>query len=275
MEFEIGRIYNRRQEIHEVFGGQRQGGISTPASKPLIFLFTGDSGEPYGYKDGWNKDDVFLYTGEGQAGDMEFRAGNRAIRDHVADGKDLLMFEALRKGQGYRFLGQFACTSWEYRQGLDVNGAERKVIVFHMVQLGSDAAPDGVSEGRAPTAASLGELRRKAFQATAPAPQLPPKEARHFYYERSEAVRQYVLARADGTCECCHQPAPFERPDGSPYLEPHHTRRLSDGGPDDPRYVAGICPTCHRNIHYGRDGEALNDSLTAHLTSLEPTDGER
>lgn len=88
----------------------------------------------------------------------------------------------------------------------------------------------------------------------APAPQTSAKEARHFYYQRSEAVRRYVLARAGGTCECCSDPAPFVRADGSPYLEPHHTRRLSDGGPDDPRFVAGICPTCHRHIHYGQGG---------------------
>jgi 5-methylcytosine-specific restriction enzyme A len=56
---------------------------------------------------------VYLYMGEGQVGDMEFRSGNKAIRDHAANGKDLLLFKALGKGQGYRFLGQFACASWE------------------------------------------------------------------------------------------------------------------------------------------------------------------
>jgi hypothetical protein len=110
MEFEIGKIYNRRKDIHDIFGGQRQGGISTPAKAPFIFLFTGNSGQQYGYQDGWGTDNVFLYTGEGRIGDMQFRAGNKAIRDHGRDGKDLLVFEALGKGDGYRFLGQFTCT---------------------------------------------------------------------------------------------------------------------------------------------------------------------
>ena len=44
-EFEIGKIYSRRTDIHARFGGQQQGGISTPASSPIIFLFTGESGE--------------------------------------------------------------------------------------------------------------------------------------------------------------------------------------------------------------------------------------
>ncbi len=39
--FEVGRVYNRRLEIHEPYGGQRQGGISTPRDWPFIFLFTG------------------------------------------------------------------------------------------------------------------------------------------------------------------------------------------------------------------------------------------
>src|SRR5580765_5060327 len=89
MEFEIGKIYHRRNDIHAVFGGQQQGGISTPATAPFIFIFTGDTGKQYGYQDDWSTDNVFLYTGEGQIGDMEFRGGNKAIRDHAADGKDL------------------------------------------------------------------------------------------------------------------------------------------------------------------------------------------
>src|ERR1035438_6012023 len=93
--FEIGRIYQRQRDIHEKCKGQEQGGISTPAGAPFIFLFTGDTGQQYGYEDKLTDDGVFLYTGEGQTGDMEFVKGNKAIRDHAADGKDLLLFDAL------------------------------------------------------------------------------------------------------------------------------------------------------------------------------------
>jgi hypothetical protein len=40
-----------------------------------------------------------------------------------------------------------------------------------------------------------------------------------------------------------------------PNLEPHHIRRLADGGPDHPRWVAALCPTCHRRVHHGVDGK--------------------
>jgi 5-methylcytosine-specific restriction protein A len=49
--FERGKVYRRVQDIHQRFGGQRQGGISTPSSHPYIFLFTGESGSSYGYND--------------------------------------------------------------------------------------------------------------------------------------------------------------------------------------------------------------------------------
>ena len=60
--FEIGKIYNRQHDIHGRFGGQGQGGISTPAGAPVIFLFTGETGEQYGYKDGWSASMMFFGT---------------------------------------------------------------------------------------------------------------------------------------------------------------------------------------------------------------------
>jgi hypothetical protein len=83
--FEVGNIYDRRSEIHGLYRGQQYGGISTPADHPFVFLFTGEAGEQYGYRDGWDDNGVFLYTGEGQEGNMEFVRGNRAIRDHALE----------------------------------------------------------------------------------------------------------------------------------------------------------------------------------------------
>lgn len=41
--------------------------------------------------------------------------------------------------------------------------------------------------------------------------------------------RGRVVRPAGHLCEGCGAPAPFMRRDGRPYLEPHHTRRLTDG----------------------------------------------
>jgi len=64
--FVQGELYWRR-DLHRQFGGQQQGGISTPKQHPIILLFTGETGEQYGYRDDWTPEGVFLYTGEGRA----------------------------------------------------------------------------------------------------------------------------------------------------------------------------------------------------------------
>ena len=245
-------------------------GSATPTHAPFVFLFTADTGEQYGYRDGWSSDNVFLYTGEGQVGDMAFIRGNRAIRDHVADGKDLLLFEALGKGKGYRYLGLFSCASWDTLRGPDKNGTERQVIRFHLLQAQEQDFDSGTPAATPPL--SLEQLRNQALAASQPTPKLSTSQSRANFYARSKAVRIYVLARAAGVCECCCKPAPFDRKDGSPYLEPHHTKRLSDGGPDDPRWVAGVCPTCHRRIHHGQDGDQVNVELQERLQKIETVD---
>jgi 5-methylcytosine-specific restriction protein A len=80
-----------------------------------------------------------------------------------------------------------------------------------------------------------------------------------------------VLARAAGVCECCSVAAPFVTANGEPFLEPHHTRRLSDGGPDDPRLVGAVCPNCHREIHHGAKGQERNEALIELIRRKELT----
>ena len=57
--YTLGSMYNRRQDIHGQFGGQQQGGICTPAAHPIIFIFTGESGEQHGYTDGWTDEGTY------------------------------------------------------------------------------------------------------------------------------------------------------------------------------------------------------------------------
>jgi hypothetical protein len=67
--------------------------------RPFIFLFTGDSGEQYGYKDHWTEDGVFLYTGEGQVGGMEFVRGVRTVTEKfITERKALALIVGCKKG---------------------------------------------------------------------------------------------------------------------------------------------------------------------------------
>jgi len=108
---------------------------------------------------------------------------------------------------------------------------------------------------------------------TSPVPSLMGAAARRSLYLRSAAVRRYVLARAGGICESCDEPAPFATLQGEPYLEPHHTRHLSDGGPDTSCCVGAVCPSCHREIHHGRHGHAKNEVLIEVIRQKETASG--
>jgi len=59
-----GQEYVRR-DLHRRYGGQWQGGISTPANHEMVLLFTGEAGRIYGYEDRFQPDGTFWYTGEG------------------------------------------------------------------------------------------------------------------------------------------------------------------------------------------------------------------
>lgn len=266
-----GKTYFRKNLV-ALFGGQLQAGIWTPKEFDAIFIFSGESGKPYGYHDGWVDSGVFRYTGEGQVGDMTFTNGNRAIRDHRQDAKDLMLFTDLGKGKGVRYEGLFDCASWDEESALDKKINQRKVIVFNLVPVSTAAlaADDASTAHPGSEPLVIDELRKRAYAAGASgAGVVRSSEASQSWYQRSEAVKRYVLARAAGTCEACLLPAPFTKKDGSPYLEPHHTRRLADEGPDHPAWVGAICPNCHRRIHSGGDGESWNESLQVRLSVLE------
>lgn len=91
-------IYNRRQDIHALYGGNWQSGICPSANFPYIFIFSGKSGKLHGYQDGWDNPNVFSYTGEGQSGNMEFTRGNLALKDQIKNGKRVFLFESEAKG---------------------------------------------------------------------------------------------------------------------------------------------------------------------------------
>jgi 5-methylcytosine-specific restriction protein A len=273
MDLTVGSIYWRK-ELLDIYGGQLQRGIWTPTEFPVVFLFSGESGKPFGYKDGW-KGGFFEYTGEGQKGGMTFSAGNKAVRDHRENGKDLLLFIDLGKGKGVRFDGLFECTSCGEVGGVDKDRKQRTIIVFSLARVDTAALTDkrlddleSIPSGE--RSEPIEVLRTRAYAAADPsAPTLRTGDAKRTWYERSERVRAYVLARANGFCEARGQEAPFRRGDGSPYLEPHHTTRLADEGLDHPSTVGAICPTCHRRIHSGGDGKQLNSRLKRRLKEKE------
>lgn len=113
----------------------------------------------------------------------------------------------------------------------------------------------------------LRKLRKKAEKEASESPERKHVETSTNRYQRSSAIREYALRRANGNCELCGEAAPFQKESGEPFLEVHHVEELGEGGSDHPSLVAAVCPNCHREIHHGRYGEGLNEQLQERLES--------
>ena len=83
----------RRKDLHDEYGGKRQGGISPSSSSPNIMIFTDpETGHQHGYLDRW-EEGILHYTGEGQTGPQVMSHGNLQILQHEVSGRALRVFE--------------------------------------------------------------------------------------------------------------------------------------------------------------------------------------
>ncbi|WPN28907.1 HNH endonuclease [Pseudomonas sp. P5_109] len=88
-------------------------------------------------------------------------------------------------------------------------------------------------------------------------------------YVRDPEVRAWVRQQAEGKCEGCGEPAPFEK-SGRPFLEVHHVKHLAQEGSDRPSNAVALCPNCHRRCHHSSDREEFTASLYIKVKRLKP-----
>lgn len=160
MSFERGKEYQRKR-LHDEYGGQRQGGISTPVEYPIIMLFDTPRGHEYGYRDGFTEDGIYEWTGEGQTGVMELSRGNRAIHNHIEEGKRIHLFKETNPGW-VRYIGEMVSVGYFLHEGVDKDGNLRKLIVFNL-------APVETTRER------LEEYQKKTLSQTSKAPKRKPQ----------------------------------------------------------------------------------------------------
>lgn len=130
-----GQTY-KRSAIHDEFGGSRQSGISPSRKVPAVFIFSGESGGSYGYKDRWENKNVFSYTGEGQVGDMKFVRGNLALRDHLTQQKRVFLFKYSKKRGYVDFVGEMEVIDFGFFETHDRDGQTRIGIKFFFKKRG-------------------------------------------------------------------------------------------------------------------------------------------
>jgi 5-methylcytosine-specific restriction protein A len=136
LPFIPNQIYNRRNDIHRIYGGNWQSGIAPSATHPYIFIFSGKSGKQHGYEDRWDNPDVFTYTGEGQNGDMQFIRGNLALRNHIANGKRVFLFESDARGF-VKFISEVEVFDADFFETRDTAGLYRVGIKFFFKRPGA------------------------------------------------------------------------------------------------------------------------------------------
>ncbi|MEN5210071.1 HNH endonuclease [Stenotrophomonas terrae] len=138
--YEVGALYSRLLDIHDVLGGQQRSGISTPPKSPFVIIFTGEAGKQHGYNDRWDDNGHFHYFGEGQIGDMQDKRGNRAIREHLVNGKRLVVFQMMGHSRPCRYMGEFRYINSYKEPGIpDTKGTPRVAIVFELEPLNTDS----------------------------------------------------------------------------------------------------------------------------------------
>ena len=123
----------KRAELHDKYGGNEQGGISNCAGHPTIFIFTGSSGEQYGYQDGWDSEGYYRYTGQGQIGDMTFTRGNKALLEHIENKKKVFLFEKTNQSGFWKFIDELKFVDYEYFRSKDKKGNYRNAIKFRLI----------------------------------------------------------------------------------------------------------------------------------------------
>jgi len=130
----------KRSELQDRYGGRRQGGISPSKQTPHVFLFTDPvRGARHGYiYDGEGEDGFYYYTGEGQSGDQRMVQGNRAIRDHQQEERELHLFDV--SGGIATYIGEFKYIDHKSADAPATKTPEqRKVIVFRLQRLSGDS----------------------------------------------------------------------------------------------------------------------------------------
>jgi 5-methylcytosine-specific restriction endonuclease McrA len=91
-----------------------------------------------------------------------------------------------------------------------------------------------------------------------------------YRYQRDDRVRRFVIEQAKGVCEYCGKLG-FLLPDGGHYLEAHHVIALSNQGSDTTDNVIALCPSDHREAHYGVKAVAIENKMIEIIKSRNRT----
>ena len=206
------------------------------------------------YDDHW-EGSVLHYTGMGLKGPQSLQfSQNRTLAKSHTNGITVHLFEVFEPGR-YIYAGEVELAEEPYQENqADDEGQLRSVWMF----------PVRLKPGGMRPVPSLGmlhqleEIKEKALKgyskdklkelASNSNPKPAKRPAKTDDFVRNPYVAAYVKKMANGICDLCQQPAPFEK-DGQPFFHCHHVLWLARGGPDVIQNAVALCSNCHDRMH--------------------------
>ncbi|KKX58354.1 HNH endonuclease signature motif containing protein [Pseudomonas putida] len=151
--------------------------------------------------------------------------------------------------------------------GSNVEQLIQAALTERGVQPGDPTAPTADEQTLERRAAALQKLKIKKPPKGIKKPKRAASSSTVFV--RVPEVRAWVRNEAEGHCDGCGEPAPFQKL-GLPYLEVHHVKPLAEKGSDQVTNAVALCPNCHRRCHHSSDNEEFTASLYKKVRRLIP-----
>jgi ribosomal protein S10 len=119
----------RRQDLHAMYGGNRQAAVSPSRAAGALFLFSNGAGASYGIPDRWTGPNEFELCLVVEPPGESWDTASRAIRDHQKAGRRLYLFHELDPGN-VRFLGRVELRGHHVQEVKDRRGRAHTAVVF-------------------------------------------------------------------------------------------------------------------------------------------------
>lgn len=240
------------QELSKIFHCGTMGGMRRAKATGTLVLI---SDHTKMYDDKWDGE-VLHYTGMGKHGDQALEGNqNKTLAESQTNNVEVHLFEVFQATQ-YTYQGIMELAGAPYlAEQEDENHLLRKVWMFPLRRKNSSS---GLSEhvfqqyvdAREKIAERLtGEALRHKAEAQSKSQKTAHRAVTTDTYIRDPYIARYAKERAQGVCQLCGMPAPFDDAKGNPYLESHHIVWLSEGGEDTIENTVALCPNCHRRMH--------------------------
>lgn len=144
-DFKLGAVYNRNDLI-DAFGGSFMGGMNIcKKTNSLVLISKHTANRIYGDQ---FRNDLIIYTGQGQKGDQSIRSGNKKLLNAEKDGTSVYLFVVF-KPQQYTYYGLVELFgNYYFEKEKDVDEKERNVIRFPLRRLTMFPRPITPSEKR-------------------------------------------------------------------------------------------------------------------------------